>query len=196
MRTGKTPGKGGIVTPAVALFCFVIDVISKQWARTHLVSGITQQLIPGIIQLTLTANTGAAFSLGSGNAILMSSLATVMTLALIAWSIKRELTESSVPLIDRIGMGCLLGGAFGNLFDRLARGRVTDFLEFGFVSFPVFNAADALIDVGIGLLILSSMQRPQSDKAAQSPQPGRKDEGIASEQNNKGADADGETKND
>ena len=52
-------------------------------------------------------------------------------------------------------MGCLLGGAIGNLIDRYTVGQVTDFLEFTFVSFPVFNVADALIDVGIGCLFIA-----------------------------------------
>ena len=124
--------------------------------------------------------------------MLMSSLAAVMTLALVAWSIKRELTESSVPLADRIGMGCLLGGAFGNLFDRFTRGRVTDFIEFGFVSFPVFNAADALIDLGIGLLIISSMLSLEKSKTAQSARRLHHSDNADNERNNKDATADGE----
>jgi len=76
-----------------------------------------------------------------------------MTLALIAWAVKRELGNTPVHMLDRFGLGCLIGGALGNLFDRFTRGRVTDFLDFTFINFPVFNVSDMLIDAGIGLLI-------------------------------------------
>jgi len=57
-------------------------------------------------------------------------------------------------------MGCILGGAIGNLIDRFNHGQVTDFIEFAFISFPVFNVADALIDVGIVLLFFSIWFEP------------------------------------
>ena len=96
----------------------------------------------------------------------MTTLAFTMTCVLIAWWAKRELTELKVAQLDRIGLGLLIGGAMGNLLDRFVRGRVTDFLDFSFISFPVFNTADALIDVGIGLLVIAAFS--SADKKTKS----------------------------
>jgi len=165
MGSSKPFEKGALTTIAVAIGCFISDILSKDWARQSLMPGATRKVLPGFLQFTLTSNTGAAFSLGSNNSLLMSGIASLMTLAMMAWMVRRELSGQKVPTLDRVGMGCLLGGAIGNLFDRLSRGRVTDFIEFGFVSFPVFNVADVLIDIGIGLLILSTFIKPEDSQA-------------------------------
>lgn len=156
-------GKSSLVIPATAAVSLALDIWSKDWARRHLTHGLSEPFIPGFLQLTLTANSGAAFSLGSGNSALMALLASAMTIALVAWAINREFSKEPFPITERIGMGCLLGGALGNLCDRFFRGKVTDFLEFSFVTFPVFNAADVLIDVGIGLLIIAALMRSDKD---------------------------------
>ncbi|HEY9716007.1 MAG TPA: signal peptidase II [Trichormus sp.] len=164
MAIGKEPVKAKFTVPVVAALSFGLDLITKNWARGSLIEATRQPFIPGFLQFVLTTNTGAAFSLGRGNTLLMGSLASAMTLALIVWAIKRELKDSHVPMLERAGFGCWIGGALGNLFDRFTRGRVTDFLDFTFINFPVFNAADVLIDVGIGLLILSAFFTQQSTK--------------------------------
>jgi signal peptidase II len=164
MAIGKEPVKAKFTIPAVAVLSFCLDLITKSWARGSLIEASREPFIPGFMQFVLTTNTGAAFSLGRDNTILMSTLASIMTAALIVWTIKRELKDSHLPMLERTGFGCLIGGALGNLFDRYTRGRVTDFLDFTFINFPVFNAADVLIDVGIGLLILSTLLNQQSTK--------------------------------
>jgi signal peptidase II len=162
-----TQARSKLVTPIVAVLCFLADAASKQWARQTLTDSLDQQFIPGFIHFKLTANTGAAFSLGRDNPFIMTALAASLTLALIAWAVLRERKSEPQPTIDRVAMGCLLAGAMGNLFDRFVRGRVTDFLEFSFVSFPVFNLADVLIDTGIGLLIISSLiHKPDAKSSA------------------------------
>lgn len=164
MSADKKFGASSLVIPCTAAVSLALDIWSKNWARQNLLSGVSTPFIPGVLQLTLTANSGAAFSLGSSNSTLMALLASTMTAALVAWAIKRERSDEPFPTIERVGMGCLLGGALGNLCDRFFRGKVTDFLEFSFVTFPVFNAADVLIDVGIGLLILAALLRSDRDK--------------------------------
>ena len=143
--------------PALSAFvaCLLADIWSKHWALDNLSRGETVPFIPGLLDLTLTTNTGAAFSLGAGNGSFMGILAAVLTTALAVWIVRAHLSPQLPPIGERIGMGLLLGGATGNLIDRLFAGRVTDFLDFAFVSFPVFNVADALIDTGIGLILLS-----------------------------------------
>jgi signal peptidase II len=141
----------------VASLCFFLDYASKEWARANLPNYGSSQFVPHFLQLTLVNNTGAAFNLGSGHGLLMTLIATAVTILLVVWVLKEEQGQGRPSLLMSLGAGFLIGGACGNLVDRFARGRVTDFLEFTFVSFPVFNVADICIDVGIGLIIIFAM---------------------------------------
>ncbi|MBS1954670.1 MAG: signal peptidase II [Cyanobacteria bacterium SZAS-4] len=148
------------IIPLVATLCLLADSTSKEWARNQLITGDPYPFIPGAIRFYLTHNTGAAFSLGAGNSYLMTALASVVTLSLVAWMLKRESTL--VSNVERVGLGFLFGGACGNLLDRFSQGQVTDFIEFTFINFPVFNCADVFIDIGIGLILVAMM----SEKSA------------------------------
>ncbi len=93
----------------------------------------------------------------------MTFLASLVTVILIAWYISREKDKIKPDFLERTGIGFILGGALGNLLDRFSKGCVTDFLDFAFIDFPVFNVADAMIDVGIGLVLISMLrQRPEA----------------------------------
>ncbi|MFZ0320521.1 MAG: signal peptidase II [Candidatus Sulfotelmatobacter sp.] len=115
------------------------------------------QVIPGFFRLTHTENTGAAFSLfadstapwKTGLLIAFSAIALVVVSALL-WKNHHAHTATGV------GLSLIMGGALGNLWDRLARGRVVDFLLVYVKQYqwPVFNLADSAIVVGAGLLIL------------------------------------------
>lgn len=147
-----------------------LDFLSKVWARTNLVFGTTQPFIPGFLQLTLTTNQGGAFGLGKQYGYSMTILAFVIFIGITTWVFFRIRGKESPTMIERAGMSCLLGGAMGNLLDRIQYGRVTDFLEFAFVSFPVFNVADATIDIGIGLIFIAYLvgSKQVADKNAAS----------------------------
>lgn len=153
---------------------FLLDLSSKNWVRANLEFGHGQSFIPGILNLIRTTNTGGAFGIGRGHAELMTILAAAIVLAIGAWAFHRERSASPLNALERCGIGTILGGALGNLFDRMVRGEVTDFLEFAFFQFPVFNVADVLIDVGAGLVILGALSVPQ--KSDHSPKPGPEDE--------------------
>lgn len=158
------------IVPAVAILCISLDGWAKMWARQYLPLHESRPFLPGLLNLTLTTNTGAAFSIGSENGLIMTLLASAITLAMIAWIVMRTIKKEVIPVLELIGLGCLLGGAVGNLVDRFQFGRVTDFLEFAFVTFPVFNLADVFIDVGLGLIILSTLFRkaePATDGEAE-----------------------------
>lgn len=157
------------ITPAVTALCFACDLSSKQWARQTLIQGMPHPFIEGLIHFRLTANTGAAFSMGYGHASLMTGVAVLMTTVLVVWTVLRERKEKNLPLLDRIGAGCILGGAAGNLFDRFARGRVTDFIQFSFMPFPTFNVADSFIDIGIGLLLIQTLKSERPNQKSDKP---------------------------
>ncbi len=139
----------------VACICLFLDLTTKRWAREALSTTGDMPFIPGFLRFNLVTNTGAAFNLGSGVPIVMAVVASVVTLVLVAWVLLEERKATSrLGLID-VGAGFLIGGALGNLADRFMRGRVTDFIEFVFFRFPVFNCADVFIDIGVGLLIIA-----------------------------------------
>jgi signal peptidase II len=146
--------------------------MAKAWANSHLSYGHSESFLPGLLRFTLTRNPGAAFGIGKGQRWLMTLLASSIVIGIVLWMFNREKSDSPPNALERCGVGVIIGGALGNLFDRLTRGEVTDFLEFSFIDFPVFNVADALIDVGAGLVIIgafavSKAQQANSEKSAQ-----------------------------
>lgn len=141
-----------------------LDRLSKTLALQYLEMHQTRPFLPGLLSFHLTANTGAAFSLGQDNKPLVLAVAATITVSLIAWTISRILRAASAKPLERIGAGVLIGGAMGNLLDRLIRGSVTDFLNFDFISFPIFNVADMMIDLGICLICISNFYEPQNKK--------------------------------
>ncbi len=102
-----------------------------------------QALIPGFLDLRGVQNTGAAFSMLSGRSWLVGllSLGVIVVLVFLAMRMPHDRVIS-------LGLAFMVGGAAGNLADRLWRGFVVDFFELTFVSFPVFNVADIFITVG------------------------------------------------
>jgi len=149
------------IVPITVVLVVIVDAASKLWALSNLQLGDSKPLIPGILQLTLTTNTGGAFGIGREFGPLMTILPIAICGGIICWIHKREKSGAHLALLECIAFGLVVGGALGNIADRLFRGKVTDFLEFAFVSFPIFNVADALIDVGIALLIISTLSAPK-----------------------------------
>jgi len=141
---------------SAVLIAFGLDLSSKIWARQNLVSGTTVPFLPPLLRLTLSTNTGAAFSMGNNQGFLVGAFATAIFIGISVW-FWRRMQSGFDSNLERFGLAIMLGGAFGNLLDRYMYGRVTDFLDFMFIDFPIFNVADALIDVGVGLIILSNL---------------------------------------
>jgi len=141
----------------LALIVILVDRWTKRLVAAHIAMYRHIQIIPGFFRLTHTENTGAAFSLfadspahwKTGLLIGFSVLAMVIVSVLL-WKQERPLT------ITGIALSLILGGAVGNLWDRIASGRVVDFLLFYVKQYqwPVFNLADSAIVVGAGLLVL------------------------------------------
>ena len=112
--------------------------------------GESLPLIPSVLHLTYVQNHGGAFGIFQGQQLLFIGLA----IAVVVW-LARELTaKPSTSRLIQWGCALVLGGAVGNLLDRLRFGYVVDFIDFRI--WPVFNVADTAIDVGVGLLLLHS----------------------------------------
>ena len=140
----------------LALVIVLLDRWTKHMVATRIAMYSHIQIIPGFFRLTHTENTGAAFSLFA------DSPSHWKTMLLIAFSLIAMVIVSAMlwkqPRLSSSGiaLSLILGGAVGNLWDRVASGRVVDFLLFYFRQYqwPVFNLADSAIVVGAGLLVL------------------------------------------
>lgn len=121
-------------------------------------------LIPGFIGIKVLegGNTGAAFGILSDNTELLAVLSLIVSLILIVLLILNRFEHVS----ERWGYILLCAGALGNLYDRVIEKTVTDYLEFLFIDFPVFNFADILVDVGCLLLFINIIFFDNSKKLA------------------------------
>ncbi len=142
----------------LALFVVAIDRWSKVVVVRRLPLYSRRQIISGFFQLTHTENPGAAFSLFADSpspwkehALVAFSLVALCIVGILLWQQTRVFSRTA------IAFSLILGGALGNLWDRLAHGKVVDFLLFyvGKYEWPVFNLADSSIVIGAGLLALS-----------------------------------------
>ena len=139
----------------LSLVVIGIDQIVKAVVLATLQPYQPQEVIPGLLNWTLAFNTGAAFSFlhdeSGWQRWLFSLLALIVSGALVRWlaTISRWDWHNALPL------SLVIGGALGNLIDRLRFGQVTDFIDvyWGDAHFPAFNIADSAITVGAVLLI-------------------------------------------
>lgn len=131
----------------LSLLVVAADQAAKAWART-----LTEPvvLIPGVLGLRYTVNTGMAFSMLSGRAWLLG-LASVAVIVAGALALRRF----RLGPLSRTAAALMLGGAVGNMLDRLLLGYVTDMVEVLLFRFAVFNVADAALCVGCALMAAS-----------------------------------------
>jgi signal peptidase II len=128
-----------------------IDQYTKAYVRTHLAVGeiwSPWSWLEGYFRIVHWYNSGVAFGLFQGSGQIFTVLAIIVAIIIIYY-FPRVSTEDWTL---RIAMGLQLGGALGNLVDRVVFGQVTDFISIG--TFPVFNLADASISIGVAILIL------------------------------------------
>lgn len=148
---------------AIALIILVLDLVSKYWVESTLEFG---QVIPltGFFNLVLTYNPGAAFSFLSDQSgwqrWFLSGVAGSAAL-LIIYLLNRYQHEKLFCL----SLSLILGGALGNLYDRITLGHVVDFLDFyvGTYHWPAFNVADSAICIGAALMIYESFRKDKAE---------------------------------
>jgi signal peptidase II len=148
----------------IAAMVVLLDRATKLWIVSHIKPGHAIVIVPKVFRLTHVLNTGAAFSMFEGstsptlvrNLLIGFSIVAVVVVLSLLWKIGRSITLTSVAL------ALILGGAVGNLYDRIRLAYVVDFLEVHIVHYhwPDFNVADSAIVVGACLLLLE-MLRPQ-----------------------------------
>lgn len=140
---------------------FFLDRVTKILIRSKVNFWDTVTVIPSFFNIVHTENPGAAFGMFSDStSVLRPVFLIALSLGVMAFITVLLLRPAQTGLNSgwwvRIGLALVLGGAAGNLFDRILRGTVTDFLEFYFRSytFAAFNVADSAITVGAALLLL------------------------------------------
>lgn len=137
----------------LALFVFVLDQGAKEIVEREMSLGQSIPIVQNVLHLTYIENTGGAFGIlaNQGFILLAGSLVAVV---FVFWL----LLSGKPSRLTVAGCGLILGGAAGNLLDRLTSSGVTDYLDLRV--WPIFNAADIAITLGVVLLLLASL-RPQ-----------------------------------
>jgi signal peptidase II len=146
---------------AVALAVVAADQLSKFWALRHLSPGRPTPFWPGLLNLQLVRNTGAAFSLLTGAPHLLGLVSFGVSAGVVVWILRRPLRGPW----ESLALGFLLGGALGNGLDRWRLGAVIDFLAFVPMAFPVFNLADVAINLAVLCFVVRLSQTGPSDEA-------------------------------
>ena len=143
----------------LSLLIVILDQATKWLAEALLVPFQPVPLMP-LLNLTLMYNEGAAFSFlanaGGWQRWLFAGFALVMTLALTFWLLRLDKGERATAA----ALSLVIGGAIGNLIDRVQTGRVVDFIDFyvGTWHWPAFNVADSAISIGIVFLLITSFR--------------------------------------
>jgi signal peptidase II len=136
---------------ALALGIALLDQGVKAWVRNSIPLGESRPLWAGVFHLTHTQNKGMAFSFLWGQTALLVVAAFVVMGVIVAALVRQG---KRTPVLLGLALALPLGGAIGNLIDRIKDHYVTDFLDFTLIHFPIFNIADSAITVGICLLAL------------------------------------------
>lgn len=169
-NTDKPLGKRTYLLLALAVV--IADQWSKWWIEQTQTPGVSRKVIDGFLDLTLVKNTGVAFGLfpagGETTRVIVLTALGLAALAVVGVYFWRTPPSERLLLTS---LALILGGAVGNLADRIAAGAVTDFIDVyvGSYHWHTFNIADSAISVGIGLMILEivrSRERPEASAEA------------------------------
>jgi signal peptidase II len=140
----------------IAVLVIVLDRLSKWLVAGRITLHDSIPVLPGFFRLTHVQNSGAAFGLFADSSsewkvaiLIMFSVLALAVVSALLWKNSHAMTTTA------IGLALILGGAVGNLWDRLSSGRVVDFLDFSVSGYhwPAFNVADSAIVVGALLLV-------------------------------------------
>jgi signal peptidase II len=159
----------GLTPYALASIVFALDRLTKRIIESRMSVFDTHTVIPGFFDIVHAQNRGAAFSMFADSTspwrpVFLIGLS-LAALILVAGILRKA---SSMDKATAIGLSLILGGALGNVFDRIVSGAVTDFLDFyiGTLHWPAFNVADSAIVIGSGLLLLSLLRPKQQPAGA------------------------------
>jgi signal peptidase II len=145
---------------ALALAVLALDQLTKFWALNHLAPGRAVPFWPGLLDLLLVRNTGAAFSLFTNAPRVLGLVSLAVSAGVLVWLLRRP---PRGPW-EGLALGFLLGGALGNGLDRWRLGAVIDFLALVPIAFPVFNLADVAINLAVLCFLVRLSQTGSGDE--------------------------------
>lgn len=158
---------GLLVAVSLALVAFIVDQWSKRLVENSIRIGESVPALEGVFELTYIKNPGGAFGILGGSQLILL-IGSFVAVAAVLWM----LLAHPPSRLTVLGCGLVLGGAAGNLYDRLTAGEVTDYLDLQFwplEQWPIFNVADIAIVMGVAALLVSSLlpqksaeERPES----------------------------------
>jgi signal peptidase II len=146
-RLADRPAGAWLLAVIVIIFVVVLDQLTKQAVRHSIVPGDEHKLLPGV-QLVNTRNHGVAFGFLPGSHLVVTILIAVALMVLLGY-----FALHATKRMMWLPTGMLVGGALGNIVDRVKEGSVTDFVKLP-LGWPPFNLADASITLGILILFL------------------------------------------
>jgi len=135
----------------IAALVVILDQATKRIVLQAYSTGQGRELLGSLLRIRLSHNPGAILGLLSNSRPILLTVTAVSIAALIYFAYKMRYA----PVLKRVSLGLILGGAFGNLIDRVATGSVVDFLDMGIGTYrwPTYNIADAAVTVGAVILI-------------------------------------------
>jgi len=152
----------------IPIVVFALDRLTKVLVEAQFLLYESKPIIPGIFDLTHTRNTGVAFGLFANSdspwvPYILTLTAGTALMAILVYSLRHPVDNWKLQL----GLMLVLGGAAGNLYDRISYGYVIDFLDvfYGTYHWPTFNVADSSITIGIGFLLLEVLHKPSVEEA-------------------------------
>ncbi|MDI3257294.1 MAG: signal peptidase II [Kyrpidia sp.] len=134
-----------------AAVVWLVDWLTKYWVSHAMELGQTIPIWPGVLHITYHLNAGAAFSILQNQRWLFVAVTLVVIAGIL--SAKRRTHRHSTLA----ALALLLGGAVGNLWDRLVTGQVVDFIDVRIIHFPIFNVADSCITVAVAWMVVEAL---------------------------------------
>jgi len=169
--SGERPSLKLLVSVPVAVVA--LDQATKLWVTARMELFESLPVVPGLFSITYVRNPGAAFGMFSdAHGLLRTGFLVAVSLAAVLLLTVFFLKSPHAERVSRLAAVLVMGGAIGNLIDRLRLGEVIDFLDVfvGRLHWPAFNLADSAITVGIGLFVLSAWrERGRERRAAEAP---------------------------
>lgn len=152
------------VITAIAL---IADQIIKWSVAAYMDIGQRIPLIPGFIQLTSIRNRGAAFGILQNQRLFFIVITAVVLVGIVIYLRKTYREQKFLSC----ALALILAGALGNFVDRARNGEVVDMLEFTFINYPVFNAADVFIVTGVIMVMIDTIRQSVKEKAGTGTMP-------------------------
>lgn len=140
----------------LTILVILVDFFSKYMVSKLMTVNETINLINNFFRITYVKNTGAAFSIFSNNTLLVIIISVIVIGFLLFYIYKNKGNNK----LENVSYAFILGGAIGNLIDRLVYGYVIDFLDFEILSYdaPIFNLADTFIVIGVILFLINTLR--------------------------------------